>query len=124
MQKAEGMPTEWNSEPNRRSPVEYVAGADWPKVRTAMATSRVGLDCLKSGTDNSGRLRTEVLQHASGRPPQTILRSHSYDANGDLTAVPSQTLTYDAENRMIQAVHSSNGTDRYVYDPSNLRVWK
>jgi RHS repeat-associated protein len=38
--------------------------------------------------------------------------------------MPNLTLTLDVENRLVQSVHSSNGTERYVYDPSNQRVWK
>jgi len=49
---------------------------------------------------------------------------YSYDANGNLTAMPLLTLSYDVENRVVQATHSSNGTDKYVYDPSNQRIWK
>ncbi len=47
---------------------------------------------------------------------------YSYDSNGNLTAMPSLALSYDVENRLVQAVGS--GTERYVYDPGNLRVWK
>ena len=36
--------------------------------------------------------------------------------------IPS--LVYDVENRLIEATHSSNGTDYYQYDPWNRRVWK
>ncbi len=53
--------------------------------------------------------------------------SYQWDANGNLTArtgVPTLTLSYDVENRMVEAVHSLNGRERYVYDPANLRVWK
>ncbi len=49
---------------------------------------------------------------------------YSYDANGNLTAMPMLTLSYDIENRLKQATHSVNGTDQYAYDPSNRRVWK
>ena len=47
---------------------------------------------------------------------------YSYDANGNLTAMPSLALIYDVENRVAQTVGS--GTEQYVYDPGNLRVWK
>jgi RHS repeat-associated protein len=47
---------------------------------------------------------------------------YSYDSNGNLTAMPNLTLSYDIENRLVQAVGS--GTERYVYDPGNQRVWK
>jgi YD repeat-containing protein len=50
---------------------------------------------------------------------------YSYDANGNLTAMPLLSgMTYDVENRLTQVTHSSNGTDQYRYDPSNRRVWK
>ena len=48
----------------------------------------------------------------------------SYDAAGNVTAMPSLTLSYDAENRLAQAVHTSNGTEQYGYAPDNKRVWK
>jgi RHS repeat-associated protein len=49
---------------------------------------------------------------------------YSYDNNGNLTAMPSITNSYDVENRLAQAVHTLNGTEQYVYNPSNQRVWK
>ena len=36
---------------------------------------------------------------------------YSYDANGNLAAMPLLTLSYDVDNRLAQATHSSNGTD-------------
>jgi hypothetical protein len=44
---------------------------------------------------------------------------YSYDANGKLPSMP--TLSYDIENHLVQAVGS--GTERYVYDSGNRRVW-
>jgi hypothetical protein len=49
---------------------------------------------------------------------------YSYGANGNLTAMPSITNAYDIENRLQQTVHTLNGTEQYVYNPSNQRVWK
>ena len=49
---------------------------------------------------------------------------YSYDSNGNLTAMPLLTMSYDIENRLTQAISSLNGTERYVYDPGNQRVWK
>jgi RHS repeat-associated protein len=50
-----------------------------------------------------------------------------YDLNGNLTTMPygagSMTLTYDVENRVIQAVNS-NGTEQYGYSPDNRRVYR
>jgi RHS repeat-associated protein len=48
----------------------------------------------------------------------------SYDANGNLTAMPGLTMTYDMTNRMISATSDSNGTDTYVYDPAGHRVFR
>ena len=49
---------------------------------------------------------------------------NTYDANGNLTATDFLTMSYDVDNRMVESTHSLNGTDRYVYDPANRRVWK
>jgi RHS repeat-associated protein len=50
-----------------------------------------------------------------------------YDSNGNLTTMPygagSMTLTYDVDNRLIQAVNS-NGTEQYGYSPDNRRVYQ
>ena len=50
--------------------------------------------------------------------------SYTFDANGNLTAMPGLGLTYNVENRMTQAVSNLNGTENYGYDPAGLRVWK
>jgi RHS repeat-associated protein len=55
---------------------------------------------------------------------------YAYDLNGNLTKLPAHSMTtpdalqYDIENRLIKAIHNSNGTDEYRYDPANKRVWK
>jgi hypothetical protein len=48
---------------------------------------------------------------------------HSYDANGNLTAMPSLSMSCDVENRVIQTVQTQNGTASYRYNPWNQRVW-
>ena len=54
----------------------------------------------------------------------------SYDANGNLTQMPNSTgftdLTYDAENRLSQAVdpNASNRYEQYAYGVDNKRVYK
>jgi len=42
---------------------------------------------------------------------------YSYDANGNLTGMPSHTMSYDIENRMVQT-----GYESYWYNPWNQRV--
>ena len=57
-------------------------------------------------------------------PATNHMVGYAYDANGNLTSMPLVTMSYDVENRLVQATHSYNGTDQYVYDPANRRVWK
>jgi RHS repeat-associated protein len=48
---------------------------------------------------------------------------YGYDANGNMTNDGANTLTYDAENRVVSSADGS-GTATYSYDGSNLRVQK
>ncbi len=43
----------------------------------------------------------------------------AYDGNGNLTAAPGMTMTYDVENRLATA-----GGEQYAYGPDSRRVWK
>jgi RHS repeat-associated protein len=45
-----------------------------------------------------------------------------YDANGNLILLPGMQMKYDALNRMMR-VDMAGGTERYSYDPKNLRIW-
>jgi RHS repeat-associated protein len=48
-----------------------------------------------------------------------------YDANGNLTAMPGLTMTYNVENRLTQATNTLfTQTDNYGYDAAGLRLWK
>ena len=49
---------------------------------------------------------------------------YGYDANGNLTSMPMLTMSYNVENRLVQATDTTNGTDQYGYDPAGRRVWK
>lgn len=49
---------------------------------------------------------------------------YSYDAAGNLLNDGTTAYTYDAENRIISAVNSTNGTSTYVYNASGQRVRK
>ena len=49
----------------------------------------------------------------------------SYDANGNLlTMAGGLTMSYDEENRMAQAVNSSNATETDIYNPSGQLVYR
>jgi RHS repeat-associated protein len=85
------------------------------------------------GYDSFGNLLNQVVTKGSapnmngavsGTTNRITTGGYSYDSNGNLTAAPNLTMTYDVENRLVEATHSMNGTDRYVYDPSGRRVWK
>jgi YD repeat-containing protein len=80
-----------------------------------------------------GNLRNQVVTKDSapslsvtvdGLTNRITTAGYGYDNNGNLTAMTNLTLTHDVENRLVQSVHTSSGTERYVYDPSNQRVWK
>jgi RHS repeat-associated protein len=83
------------------------------------------------GYDSFGNLLNQVVTKGSApsmsltvNPANNRINGYSYDNNGNLTSMTNLTLTHDVENRLVQSVHSSNGTERYVYSPSNERVWK
>ncbi|MFN8008459.1 MAG: RHS repeat-associated core domain-containing protein [Terriglobia bacterium] len=48
---------------------------------------------------------------------------YSYDNNGNLTAMPGSTMSYDIENRITQ-ITGGFGTDNYKYGPDNSRLRK
>jgi RHS repeat-associated protein len=66
-----------------------------------------------------------VMNLTYHEPTNRINPQHgfSYDANGNVTAMPSMTNTYDAANRLTQVMHNSTGTQQYGYAPDNKRVW-
>jgi RHS repeat-associated protein len=49
---------------------------------------------------------------------------YQYDANGNLTAMPNETMTYDVANRLVQANSTLNGTEFYGYGAGDRRIWK
>ena len=83
--------------------------------------------------DGFGNLTAEVA--TKGTAPTTYLAyngttnrittaGYGYDGAGNLTAMPNMTLTYDADSRLTQTVHTPNGTEQYGYTPYGQRVWK
>jgi RHS repeat-associated protein len=83
--------------------------------------------------DGFGNLTSEVA--TKGSAPTTyhaydpatnrlLATGYTYDANGNLTAMPGLTMTYNVENRLTQAISNLNGTESYGYDPAGHRLWK
>src|SRR5579875_3662405 len=82
------------------------------------------------GTNNNGNLQSATFQ-AGGPGPLSALAtfnvSYSYDAAGNQLVANGDTLSYDAENRMISAAEPpalGGATETYVYDGSGQRVQK
>jgi RHS repeat-associated protein len=86
--------------------------------------------------DGFGNLTSEAAVQDKGPAPtvnriydQTTNRllpttDYTYDANGNLTVMPGMALTYNVENRLVQATTNLNGTEHYGYGLDGLRVWK
>ena len=49
---------------------------------------------------------------------------YGYDGNGNLTAMPYLSMSYDVQNRLIQTEQTPYGTMQYGYSPGGQRVWK
>ncbi len=77
-----------------------------------------GICSLQTVTKGTAPTLSVLVDPATNR---ITTGGYGYDANGNLTSMPNLTLSYDIENRMVQAVGSV--TERYVYDPGNQRVW-
>jgi len=93
------------------------AGPDWG---LAFTYDGFGNRTNQSVTKGSGTTVSLSINPANNRITSS---GYTYDANGNLTAMPGQTFTYDVENRLVQASGSS-GTEKYGYDPFNRRMWK
>jgi RHS repeat-associated protein len=85
------------------------------------------------GYDGFGNLTSEVAtqgtaftsyQNYDATTNRIVGGGTSYDANGNLTAMPTLTLSYDEENRLVQSVQSLNGSEQYVYNPSGQLVYR
>ena len=85
------------------------------------------------GYDGFGNLTSEVAtqgtaftsyQNYDPTTNRIVGGGTSYDANGNLTAMPTLTLSYDEENRLVQSVQSLNGSEQYVYNPSGQLVYR
>lgn len=60
----------------------------------------------------------------NGSTNRVTSAGYGYDANGNLTAMPYLSLSYDVQNRLIESTHTLQGTQQYGYDAAGRRVWK
>jgi RHS repeat-associated protein len=83
------------------------------------------------GYDGFGNLLSETVTKGSAPSLRVTVnpatnritnQGTSYDANGNLTAMPGLTMTYDVANRLTSATQAS--TDHYFYDPAGRRVFR
>jgi RHS repeat-associated protein len=76
-------------------------------------------------TDETATKGTAPTVHRNYDPATNRLTlDYTYDANGNMTAMPGLGMTYNVENRLIQATSNLNGTESYGYDAAGLRLWK
>ena len=71
-------------------------------------------------TKGSGPASSLAISLANNR---ITTSGYGYDSNGNLTTRPSETLTYDNDNRLVQA-SGGYGTEKYSYTPLNQRVYR
>ena len=72
-------------------------------------------------TKGSGPMHSVAINPANNRISTS---GYSYDANGNMTAMPLMTASYDVANRMVESVHQTAGTHRYGYNHANQRVFR
>lgn len=77
---------------------------------------------------SNGELAGSNYVYTSGRPhavASTGLKTYAYDANGAMIARGTQTLTYDAQNRLVQVFdNATSATSSYGYTYSSDRLWR
>jgi hypothetical protein len=83
---------------------------------------------LSFGYDGFGNKTSQSVAQGSGPTwSQTIstatnrVNAYTYDLNGNVTAMPGKTLSWDVLNRMTQVVESG-GTEEYDYARSGQRM--
>ena len=97
----------------------HTTGAQWGQT---FSYDGFGNLTAETATKGPAPSVTRTYDPATNRLTGT---GYAYDANGNLTAMPGLTMTYNVENRMTQAVNTNfNETDNYGYGPTGLRLWK
>jgi RHS repeat-associated protein len=109
------------------------------RLATAYTTAEQGSNAwgIAFSYDGFGNLTAEGATPAPNVRPQVLSMNlniipatnriqdspYAYDNNGNLTSMPLRTMSYDIDNRLVQTVHTSNGTTNYIYNPWGQRVW-
>ena len=76
-------------------------------------------------TDKNVTGGTAPSLHVTVDAATNHVTGYTYDPNGNLTNIPSQTgLSYDVENRTKTATPAGGGAEQYAYGPDNQRIWK
>jgi len=88
-------------------------GPEWGQSYSYDGFGNRTLVTVTKGTAPSGNLTYDGMTNRITNP------GFSYDANGNLTAMPGLSMGYDYDNRLSWA-----GNDGYGYDPENRRVWR
>ena len=96
----------------------YTTGPQWGQSFTYD-----GFGNLTAEVATKGTAPTSYLNY-NGTTNRIVTAGYGYDSSGNLTTMPDLTLTYDTDSRLTQAEHTTNGTERYGYDPLGRRVWK
>jgi YD repeat-containing protein len=87
-------------------------------------TTYAGFGNLTDETRVAGKLAGPTVHRNYDPATNRLTLDYTYDANGNMTAMPGLTMTYNVENRLTQATSNLNGTESYGYDAAGLRLWK
>jgi RHS repeat-associated protein len=93
---------------------------NYPKWGLSFAYDRYGNRTNQSVTAGTAPSNSVAINSATNR---ITTSGYAYDANGNITNDGSNTMTYDAENRVVSVVNGS-GTVAYSYRGSGNRALK
>jgi YD repeat-containing protein len=78
---------------------------------------------LTTKKQKNGRGRSFTAKH-NAKTNRAQLAQVEYDANGNIINHFGTKLSFDIENRLIEARHNVSGVEVYAYNKDNLRIWK
>jgi RHS repeat-associated protein len=94
------------------------AGTEWGQTYSYDGFGNLTAEVATKGTAPTTYLNYDTTKN------RILATGHTYDAAGNLTALPTQTLTYDVESRVTQVVDTVNGTQQYGYNGLTQRVYQ